>query len=121
MTVSAFARRDIDRITDAAWELDQGLPRLPAAPGWLVCDLDRAGEGGDHLLLIGTVTSADSRTAAPRVYGYRTFGTHSGYARDGLGTTALTSIEWETTMSGAADRAIGATGHGCCAAATEVR
>ncbi|GHA05828.1 hypothetical protein GCM10010329_30420 [Streptomyces spiroverticillatus] len=34
----------------------------------------------DHLLLIGTVTSADSRTAAPLVYAHRTFGTHSAYA-----------------------------------------
>jgi hypothetical protein len=49
---------------------------------------DRAVEGGDHLLLIGTVTSADSRTAAPLVYGHRTFGTHSAYAAEGLGATA---------------------------------
>ncbi|WP_371775720.1 flavin reductase family protein [Streptomyces sp. NBC_01438] len=87
-TATTFARRDIDRFTEVAWEMDQGLPRLPDAPGWLACDLDRAVEGGDHLLLIGTVTSADSRTAAPLVYGHRTFGTHSAYATDGLGATA---------------------------------
>ncbi|MBW5248331.1 hypothetical protein JGS39_04710 [Streptomyces sp. P01-B04] len=45
-------------------------------------------EGSDHLLLIGTGTSADSRAAAPLVYGYRACGANSGHAMDGLGTTA---------------------------------
>ncbi|MEI5099397.1 flavin reductase family protein [Streptomyces sp. PmtG] len=46
-----FARRSADRFTGLRWEYDHGLPRLPEAPGWLVCELTSRAEGGDHLLL----------------------------------------------------------------------
>lgn len=75
-----FARRGADRFAGADWHFDHGLPRLGTAPGWLVCELTRAVDGGDHLLLLGTVTHARTTPAPPLVYGYRTFGTHSGYA-----------------------------------------
>ncbi|MGI5404815.1 flavin reductase family protein [Streptomyces sp. CA-135486] len=75
-----FARRGTDRFTDVDWRYDHHLPRLADAPGWLVCDVTQAVEGGDHLLLLGTVTHARTRPAAPLVYGHRTFGTHSAYA-----------------------------------------
>ncbi|MET7512231.1 flavin reductase family protein [Streptomyces sp. NPDC005480] len=75
-----FARRGADRFADVDWHLDCGLPRLAAAPGWLVCELDRVVDGGDHLLLLGTVTRARTMPGAPLVYGHRTFGTHSAYA-----------------------------------------
>lgn len=75
-----FARRGaVDRFAGVDWHLDHGLPRLDAAPGWLACDLTSVVEGGDHLLLLGTVTYARTTAAAPLVYGYRTFGTHSAY------------------------------------------
>ncbi|MFJ6730127.1 flavin reductase family protein [Streptomyces sp. NPDC091281] len=76
-----FARRDADRFGGVDWHLDHGVPRLTAAPSWLVCDLARTVEGGDHLLLLGAVVHARTVPAAPLVYGYRTFGTHSGYAQ----------------------------------------
>jgi flavin reductase (DIM6/NTAB) family NADH-FMN oxidoreductase RutF len=75
-----FARRDADRFGGASWYPDHGLPRLLEAPSWIVCDLDRAVEGGDHLLLLGLVTHASRLDAAPLVYGHRVFGTHSGFA-----------------------------------------
>ncbi|MFI5682923.1 flavin reductase family protein [Streptomyces sp. NPDC051636] len=75
-----FARRRADRFAGTEWHFDHGLPRLDAAPGWLVCDLTEAVDGGDHLLLLGTVTHARTTPAPPLVYGFRTFGTHSAYA-----------------------------------------
>jgi flavin reductase (DIM6/NTAB) family NADH-FMN oxidoreductase RutF len=75
-----FARRGAtDRFAGVEWHLDHGLPRLAAAPGWLACDLSSVVPGGDHLLLLGTVTQARATAAAPLVYGHRTFGTHSAY------------------------------------------
>ncbi|MCD9144908.1 flavin reductase family protein [Streptomyces albireticuli] len=78
-----FARRVPDRFTasGAPWHYDHGLPRLTGAPGWLVCELGSAVEGGDHLLLLGDVGHVRTAEAAPLVYGYRTFGTHSAFAR----------------------------------------
>lgn len=76
----AFARRGADRFDGVDWHFDHGLPRLDSAPGWLVCEVSDVVEGGDHLLLLGTVLHARTTPAAPLVYGHRTFGTHSAYA-----------------------------------------
>ncbi|MCY9785284.1 flavin reductase family protein [Nocardiopsis sp. EMB25] len=70
-----------DRFGHTPWRVDRGLPRLVGTAGWAVCALDRAVPGGDHVLLMGLVVHADSTTAAPLVYGNRTFGTHSEHAR----------------------------------------
>lgn len=75
-----FARRDVDRFAAADWHLDHGLPRLAGAASWLVCELTSAVDGGDHLLLLGTVTHAGRTESAPLVYGHRIFGTHSHFA-----------------------------------------
>lgn len=70
-----------DRFDGTGWTLAQGLPRLDGAAGWAACELRQEVEGGDHLLLIAEVVHAESRPVAPLVYGNRTFGTHSGFAR----------------------------------------
>ena len=75
-----FARRGQDRFASVAWSSVRGLPRLDGAAGWAACELEQIVEGGDHLLLIGLVTHAESRQVSPLVYGHRTFGTHSGFA-----------------------------------------
>ena len=74
-----FARRGEDRFSQVSWHPSQGLPRLEGAAGWAVCDLHEVVEGGDHLLLIGQVTHAESTDRSPLVYGHRTFGTHSRF------------------------------------------
>jgi flavin reductase (DIM6/NTAB) family NADH-FMN oxidoreductase RutF len=76
-----FARRGADRFAGVPWHVEDGLPCLDDAPSWLACRLAQTVEGGDHLLLLGLVTHARTVTAAPLVYGHRTFGTHSGFAR----------------------------------------
>ncbi|HEY0936864.1 MAG TPA: flavin reductase family protein [Trebonia sp.] len=75
-----FARPGTDRFAGAAWRQAQGLPRLDCAAGWAACELEQAAGRGDHLLLIGRVVHAETRPAAPLVYGHRTFGTHSRFA-----------------------------------------
>ena len=68
------------RFAGVPWTPAHGLPRLDCAAAWAECELDQVVDGGDHLLLIGLVTHAESRQAAPLVYGHRTFGTHSRFA-----------------------------------------
>jgi flavin reductase (DIM6/NTAB) family NADH-FMN oxidoreductase RutF len=75
-----FARRGADRFAGTAWHYDSGLPRLDGAAGWIVCELERVAEGGDHLLLFGLVTEASHCEVAPLIYAHRTFGTHSRFA-----------------------------------------
>jgi len=78
---TTFARRGGDRFAATRWFADHGLPRLAGAAGWLVCELDRSIEAGDHLLLFGLVVAASNRPGrAPLVYAHRTFGTHSRFA-----------------------------------------
>lgn len=75
-----FASRDADRFGTAEWFLDHGLPRLAEAAGWIVCEVDQAVPGGDHYLLLGSVSHASRTDHAPLVYGHRVFGTHSRFA-----------------------------------------
>ncbi|AHH18580.1 putative oxidoreductase [Nocardia nova SH22a] len=75
-----FARRGADRFTGTAWRYEDGLPRLDRAAGWVVCDLYREVDGGDHLLLFGLVTAAGTSELPPLVYSRRTFGTHSRFS-----------------------------------------
>ncbi|GAA3311128.1 hypothetical protein GCM10020295_80030 [Streptomyces cinereospinus] len=76
-----FARRSENRFAQVEWSLDHGLPRLSDAPSWIVCDLAQSVPGGDHVLLLGAVAHAVTRTAPPLVYGYRAFGTHSRFSQ----------------------------------------
>ena len=69
-----------DRFGAAPWCVDHELPRLLEAASWIVCDLQEAVEGGDHLLLVGQVSAASSVDTAPLIYSNRVFGTHSGFA-----------------------------------------
>ena len=70
-----------DRFAGMPWTPAHGLPRLDGAAAWAECELSQVVDGGDHLLLIALVTHAESRQAAPLVYGHRTFGTHSRFDR----------------------------------------
>jgi flavin reductase (DIM6/NTAB) family NADH-FMN oxidoreductase RutF len=74
-----FAQRDVDRFIGTAWSIESALPRLESAAGWMVCELERVIDAGDHLLLFGLVTAASARELPPLVYAHRTFGTHSRF------------------------------------------
>ncbi len=65
------------KFADVPWVLDDGLPRLGAAPVWLSCDVKRFVEAGDHVLAVAGVTAAAREPGLPLIYGHRSFGTHS--------------------------------------------
>jgi flavin reductase (DIM6/NTAB) family NADH-FMN oxidoreductase RutF len=66
-----------EKFTGLDWTLAGGLPRLPGVPGWLACEVAEIVEGGDHLIVLGTVRDADTASRAPLTYHRRTFGTHT--------------------------------------------
>jgi flavin reductase (DIM6/NTAB) family NADH-FMN oxidoreductase RutF len=74
-----FAKKGKDKFEAIAWAKEEELPRLPAALGWLACDVADLVVGGDHTIVIGRVRSAGHQVAAPLVYQRRLFGTHSEF------------------------------------------
>lgn len=70
-----FATRGrIDRFTAVDWSLDDGLPRLAGCAAWLRCDRVSFEPGGDHTILLGTVTAADTTGKDALTYYLRRFG-----------------------------------------------
>lgn len=59
------------------WALEDGLPRIGGALGWMVCSVEQAIEAGDHVILLGRLASGVSTKGAPLVYAQRSFGTHT--------------------------------------------
>ncbi|GLZ11989.1 hypothetical protein Acsp04_22240 [Actinomadura sp. NBRC 104425] len=72
-----FARKGPDKFSGARWSTDHGLPRLDGAAVWLACTVDQLVQGGDHIVAMGTVVSADHREISPLTYHKRLFGTHA--------------------------------------------
>ncbi len=57
------------------WSESEGIPRLPETLMWVACELRDLIDGGDHLILTGTVLAAESRDAQPLLF-------HRGEYRD---------------------------------------
>jgi len=73
----AFGMRGGRRFDHVRWQFDQGLPRLSATPGWLVCEVSQLVDGGDHIVVFGAVTAGVARPRPPLTYYRRSFGTHT--------------------------------------------
>lgn len=74
----AFANRPrAHKFDEVAWDGDTGSPRLHGVGGFLSCDVDAFVDGGDHIVLLGLVRTAQTRAAAPLTYHNRAFGTHT--------------------------------------------
>ncbi|ORW32763.1 flavin reductase [Mycobacterium paraense] len=71
-----FATKGNHKFDGIGWRLDQGLPRLSTATGWVACDGALLVEGGDHLLVLGAVICAELEPGEPLTYYQRRFGTH---------------------------------------------
>ena len=57
------------------WAESQGSPRIEAALIWVACELRDLIDGGDHLIVTGSVLAADSHEAMPLIF-------HRGAYRD---------------------------------------
>lgn len=60
---------------EVEWSESEGIPRLDGALMWVACELRDLIDGGDHLILTGTVLAAESRDADPLLF-------HRGDYRD---------------------------------------
>lgn len=69
-----FARRDLtDRFAGLAWHDDHGLPRIEGVAAWVRCDQLTFEPGGDHTIILGTVTAAQTGGVASLAYHLRQF------------------------------------------------
>jgi flavin reductase (DIM6/NTAB) family NADH-FMN oxidoreductase RutF len=59
------------------WAPENGLPRLRGAIGWVACEVSQQVEGGDHIVLFGSVVSVATGAGQPLTYHQRSFGTHT--------------------------------------------
>jgi flavin reductase (DIM6/NTAB) family NADH-FMN oxidoreductase RutF len=73
----AFGRRGGQKFDHIPWRFDQGLPRLSETPGWLVCEVSQMVDGGDHVVVFGSVTAGVATPRPPLTYYRRSFGTHA--------------------------------------------
>ena len=73
-TAQRLARRDLpDRFAGLAWQEDHGLPRFDGVAAWLRCEHLTFEPGGDHTLVLGTVTEASSADRPSLAYQMRQF------------------------------------------------
>ena len=78
----AFARKGDTKFDGVTWTQEDAVPRLHGAPGWLACEVAGLVEGGDHVIALGNVVSAERRMGPPLTYHARVFGTHSALEVD---------------------------------------
>lgn len=73
----AFSRKGgPEKFRDIAWQPDRELPRIEGVAGWVACRLHQLVDGGDHLIMLGDVETAERLSTDPLVYHRRVFGTH---------------------------------------------
>lgn len=68
-----FATNQADKFALTDWTLESGVPRLGGAPGWVRLEVSRIVEGGDHGLVLGTVTDAVDAPGERLIYFRREF------------------------------------------------
>ena len=73
-----FATRGLpDRFAGIDWVEDNGLPRIEGSTAWLRCDEVTCTPGGDHTVLLGTVSAAETTGVDGLTYYQRRFGSAS--------------------------------------------
>lgn len=73
-----FATRGLpDRFSGIDWDVDNGLPRIAGSTSWLRCDEVICTPGGDHTVLLGTVSAAETSGVDGLTYYQRRFGSAS--------------------------------------------
>jgi flavin reductase (DIM6/NTAB) family NADH-FMN oxidoreductase RutF len=70
-----FAVKGAGKFDGVAWSVRSELPYLDGISAWLGCRLDAVLEGGDHLIAVGLVETAEATDIDPLVYHRRGFPT----------------------------------------------
>ena len=74
----ALARKGgVGKFSGVPWDVDHDLPRLPQTPGRLACEVAALVDGGNHVIAVGSVISAETIDERPLTYHARIFGTHA--------------------------------------------
>ncbi|MGW8814590.1 flavin reductase family protein [Gordonia terrae] len=77
-TAVRFAsKKGTEKFDAVSWHTEDGLPRLANVAGWVGCNVNSVVDGGDHLVVMGVVTSSDTSRRRPLTYHGRCFGTYS--------------------------------------------
>lgn len=71
-----FAAKGHRKFDGVPWTTDAGVPRITGAVGWLACSVDKLVPGGDHVIALGSVMTAETAGEPPLTYHARSFGTH---------------------------------------------
>lgn len=72
----AFARKGNDKFDGIDWRSDSGAPRIDGVLSWVACDVAEVIPGGDHIIVLGNVRTAEAEPRLPLTYHSRGFGTH---------------------------------------------
>ena len=76
-----FARKGgVGKFAGVRWALEDGVPRIPGAGGFLACEVAELVDGGDHVVVLGRVRVAETTSVPPLTYHARSFGTHAAHA-----------------------------------------
>ena len=90
---TTFSKKGLDKFVSVDWRPDAGLPRLPGCAVWLVCRTGELVDGGDHVVVLGTVEHAEIDQRSPLVYHDRAFSTVGSIADDVAVTRARRPAE----------------------------
>jgi flavin reductase (DIM6/NTAB) family NADH-FMN oxidoreductase RutF len=90
---TTFSTKSPDKFASVDWRPDAGLPRLPGCAVWLVCRTGGLVDGGDHVVVLGTVEHAEVDQRSPLVYHDRAFSTVGSIADDVVVTRARRPAE----------------------------
>lgn len=77
LAVAFSSKRGPAKFDGVAWEPAAGLPRLRGSTAWVACRTAGATEGGDHIVVFGSIERAEPGAGRPLVYHDRVFGTHA--------------------------------------------
>ncbi|RZL70019.1 MAG: flavin reductase [Rhodococcus sp. (in: high G+C Gram-positive bacteria)] len=77
-TALKFAKKGgVGKFNGVRWDLDHEVPRITGVAGWVACTVEQIVEGGDHMIVLGSVVAAEHVHGEPLTYHGRVFGTHS--------------------------------------------
>lgn len=77
-----FATKGLDRFKGVDWAMADGAPKLAGNHTWIAGRVHSIVPGGDHCLVLVSVTAAETGSNCPLLYWQREFGTH-GAMRQG--------------------------------------